>query len=123
MRASRALFPDPGLAATALRSTVEGFLTAQGIANRKASGGFRSLNERLSEWRQKGQTHDQVGNLFAAIQWLGNDGTHEDADLTVAAVAQGAAILDEAFHRWFTGPDLDAKATAIINERGPAKTT
>lgn len=123
IRASKVLFADPGLAATALRSTVEGFLTEAGVGSRASSGGFRSLERRLTDWCDGNPTHSQVANLLDAIRWLGNEGTHEDANLTVAEVMEGATILDEALHRWYTGPDLEAKAAAIIGARGSVRAT
>lgn len=47
LRASRVLFADPGLAATALRATVERFLTFEGIAATGPKGQFRSAHERI----------------------------------------------------------------------------
>lgn len=49
LRASRVLFADPGLAATALRATVELFLTSQGISAVSTNGEFRSADSRITE--------------------------------------------------------------------------
>jgi len=121
VRASRVLLTDPGLAATALRGTVERFLTTEGVRRQTADGGFRAVHLRLDEWRNADDSREQVGHLLSAVKWLGNAGTHEDADLTVLEVLEGATLLDEAFQRWFRGPDLDAKALAIIQAKGPAR--
>ena len=53
------------------------------------------------------------------MKWLGNVGTHEDSDLTTAEVLDGAILLDEAFHRLYTGPDIDARAQTINTAEGP----
>ena len=121
LRASRVLFTDPGLAATALRATVERFLTSQGISPTNPSGKFRNAHERIDEWKGKDPTHPAVANLFYAVKWLGNAGTHEDSDLTTAEVLEGADMLNEAFHRLFTGPDIDARAQIINTQKGPLR--
>lgn len=123
LRASRVMFADPGLAATALRATVERFLTVAGIAPTGASGRFRNAHARIEEWRDADTSRTQVANLFFAVKWLGNAGTHEDSDLTTVEVLDGAKLLDEAFHRLFTGPDIDAQAQTINIARGPNRPT
>src|SRR5690554_6801807 len=119
LRASRVLFADPGLAATALRATVERFLTSEGISTTRSTGQFRNAHERIKEWRDADPNRSSVANLFFAVKWLGNAGTHEDSDLTTMEVLNGARVLDEAFHRLFTGPDIDARAQTINSAKGP----
>lgn len=118
LRASRVLFADPGLAATALRATVELFLTSEGISATRPTGQFRNAHERIKEWRDVDPDRPSVADLFFAVKWLGNAGTHEDSDLTTMEVLDGARVLDEAFHRLFTGPDIDAQARTINAARG-----
>ncbi|SDE25191.1 DUF4145 domain-containing protein [Auraticoccus monumenti] len=117
LRASRVLFVDPGLAATALRATVERFLTAEGIPG-MSNGQFRSAHARIEEWRDADPARPSVADLLFAVKWLGNAGTHEDSNLTTIEVLDGARVLDEAFHRLFTGPDIDAHARGIIAAKG-----
>ncbi|MEN0084971.1 MAG: DUF4145 domain-containing protein [Leifsonia sp.] len=121
LRASRVLFTDPGLAATALRATVERFLTAEGISANRSDGQFRSAHERIKEWGDANPNRPPVADLFFAVKWLGNAGTHEDSDLTTMEVLDGARVLDEAFHRLFTGPDIDAHARRINAAKGPSR--
>jgi len=121
LRASRVLFADPGLAATALRATVERFLTSEGIAATRPTGQFRNAHERINEWRDADPNRPPVADLFFAVKWLGNAGTHEDSDLTTMEVLDGARVLDEAFHRLFTGPDIDAHARTINAAKGPSR--
>lgn len=118
-RASRVLFADPGLAATALRATVERFLTVQGVSAVRADGQFRNAHSRINEWRDADPQRPPVADLFFAVKWLGNAGTHEDSDLTPIEVLDGARVLDEAFHRLFMGPDIDAHAKTINASKGP----
>lgn len=119
LRASRVLFADPGFAATALRATVERFLTSEGISATKSNGKFRNVHERITEWLDADHSRLAVANLFFAVKWLGNAGTHEDSDLTTMEVLEGAKVLDEAFHRLFTGPIIDAHARIITEARRP----
>ena len=121
LRASRVLFADPGLAATALRATVECFLTAEGIPAIRTSGKFRNAHERIDEWRDSDPGRPSLADLFFAVKWLGNAGTHEDSDLTTMEVLDGARVLDEAFHRLFTGPDIEAHARSINAAKGPSR--
>lgn len=118
-RASRVLFADPGLAATALRATVERFLTSEGVSATGSNGAFRSVHVRIREWMNADPTRPAVADLFFAVKWLGNAGTHEDSDLTTIEVLDGARVLDEAFHRLFTGPDIEAHAQTINAAKGP----
>lgn len=115
-RASRVLFADPGLAATALRATIERYLTTEGIPA-EIDGTFMPVRKRIDDWAaQTGKT--EIADLFHAIRWIGNEGTHEVSDLTAAEVIEDAAILDEALHRIFLGADIDARAQAINATRG-----
>lgn len=120
-RASKILFADPGLAATALRATIELFLTTEGISILDSDGKFRSAHARIKEWEEAEESRPQIADLFYAVKWLGNAGTHEDSDLTLVEVLDGARVLDEAFHRIFTGPDIQTKATYINSEKGPVR--
>lgn len=120
-RASRVLFADPGLAATALRATVELFLTSESIAATRSNGQFRSAHERINEWRDADPSRPPVSDLLFAVKWLGNAGTHEDTNLLTIEVLDGARVLDEAFHRLFTGPDIDLYARTINEARGPVR--
>lgn len=122
LRASRVLFADPGLAATALRATVERFLSVEGISVTNPKGVFRSAHSRIKEWSSVDENfRPQIADLFIAVKWLGNAGTHEDSDLTTIEVLDGASVLDEAFHRLFLGPYIDAHAQGINAANGPLR--
>lgn len=117
-RASRLLYADPDLAATALRAAVEVFLTGQGIAGTTASGAFVPAHKRITQWRKAGGD-TTVADLLLAVKWIGNKGGHEVPTLTVKDVLDGVEFLDEAFHRLFVGPDIDVRAQAINAAKGP----
>ncbi|WP_030528825.1 DUF4145 domain-containing protein [Phycicoccus jejuensis] len=118
-RAGRVILSDPGLAATALRSGVERFLTHQGVSATDEKGRFVSAAKRIKTWGEAASGRREIARLFDAARWLGNTGTHEDSDITVEEVLQGVTILDEAFHRIYTGPDVDLLAQRINDARGP----
>lgn len=114
MRAARCWFVDPGLAATALRATIELFMTTEGISAVNPDGNFASAHSRIKKWlAQDRAARDSIARLLLAVKWLGNDGTHEDAHLTRQEVYAGARMLDFAFDQLFVGPDLDEQARAI----------
>lgn len=119
VRASRVLFADPGLAATALRATVERFLTVEGIPAVTASGKFQTAHQRINEWKTIEPKRESVAELLHAVKWLGNVGTHEDSKLKSVEVLEGAKLLDEAFHRLFDSPDIDKYARAVNSAKGP----
>ena len=121
-RATKVLFLDPGLAATALRTAVETFLTSEGVGNRDANQNFVPLNTRVKTWERRTNKSD-IAALFAAVKWLGNDGTHEDGHLKVKDVIEGAEFIDEAFHRLYHGEDIDARAAAIIAKHQKTRPT
>lgn len=127
LRASRVLFTDPGLAATALRTAVEGFLTSEGIPAVRAPNKIVSLAKRLEDWKKVDDTAktDDTGvtvyDLFTSVRWIGNAGTHEGSDLTVADVLEGAGLLHEAFHKLFTASDIEKSARSINEAKGPVR--
>lgn len=121
LRASRVMFADPGMAATALRATVERLLTFEGVPSIDASGRFCSAHRRIETWQDANASRIPVAELLFAVKWLGNAGTHEDSSLSVLDVLDGASLLDEAFHRIYAGPDIDARAQSINTARGPSR--
>ncbi|WP_436408502.1 DUF4145 domain-containing protein [Agromyces chitinivorans] len=120
-RAARLLYLDPGLAATALRSSVEGYLTSQGVPRTSKSGGFLSLDKRLQDWRNA-TSHEREADLLLAVKWIGNSGTHEAGELTARDVLDGVRFIDEAFHSLYIAPDVDANAQAVSARRGRSTT-
>lgn len=119
-RSAKLLFLDPGLAATALRASVERYLTSAEISATAANGNFIPLDTRVKNWKlQSGQ--NRVAALFLAVKWIGNEGTHEVSDLTVNDVLEGAEFIDEAFHTLFVAPDVDSRAQIINANKGRSK--
>lgn len=121
LRASRVLFPDPGLAATALRATVERFLTSEDIAAVGKSGQFRSAHDRITEWKNVDESRSPIAELLFAVKWIGNAGTHEVSDLTTAEVLEGAKVLNEAFHKLFTAAGIEEYARSVNAAKGPSR--
>jgi hypothetical protein len=117
LRASRALLVDPGLAAAALRATVEVFLTTEGVGARAAAGGFRPAAKRIIAWGGEAGGRDRVCELLTAVTELGNEGTHEISGLTMVDVLGGAELLDHAFHEVYVAPSVEERARAINDAR------
>ena len=128
-RAAGLLFADPPSAANALRATVERFLTVAEIPSTEpkknsSESTFLTAHARIERW--KGQTdNEQVADLLLAVKWIGNDGSHEVSNLTVAQVLDGVAFLERAFRLLYdsSGDDIDAAARAINANRGHEKPT
>ncbi|WP_252975324.1 DUF4145 domain-containing protein [Janibacter melonis] len=115
--ASRVFFTDHGLAATALRGTVERFLTSAGVPSKDSKGNFQSLAHRIKEWGKADPDRRRIVPLLTAIRWLGNEGTHEDSKLEPGEVITGIQVLDGAFYQIFVSPEIDIKAQAIAAAR------
>lgn len=119
-RAAKVLFVDPGLAATALRAAVELFLDTQGIPISDAKGHFVSLDARIKRWSTT-NSRLRASQLFLAVKWIGNEGTHGSSDLVVGDVIDGLEFIDEAFHELFVGPDVEERARAVNANKGRLK--
>ena len=115
------LFADPGLAATALRATVERFLTSENISAIDEKGRFRSVHKRIEEWRDASESRIPIAELLFAVKWIGNAGTHEVSDLTIAEVLEGAEVLNEAFHKLFTAASIEEYARSVNAAKGPSR--
>lgn len=122
LRASRCWFVDSGLTGTALRATIERFLTTEGISPLDPRGNFSNAHNRIEQWKaQEPQVRGSIADLLLAVKWLGNAGSHEDAQLSREDIYEGARLLDYAFHQLFLGPDLNARAQAINAAKGSNK--
>lgn len=119
-RAGRLLYLDPGLAATALRGALEHYLTSEGVELTNAKGGFMRLDDRISVWRAR-TGNERVADLFLAVKWIGNDGTHGATASSVSDVLDGAGFIDEGFHQLFIAPAISAKALFINDARARAR--
>ena len=125
-RAARLVFTDPRSSANALRATVERFLTNAGIPgvkpdpNRPGETLFVTAHRRIESWRTQTR-NDQVADLFQAVKWIGNEGSHEVSTATVASVLEGVTFVERAFRLLYdtTGADIDAAARAVNARRGP----
>lgn len=74
LRASRVLFADPGLAATALRATVELFLTTSGVPAVRSNGSFCNAHDRIEIWRNGDSSRHLVAEQFWQSSGLGMQG-------------------------------------------------
>lgn len=69
------------LASTALRGSVERFLTGEEISALNPTGTRRSLHQRIQLWEDRTGNH-RVAELLRAVKWIRNEGTHEGIPLT-----------------------------------------
>lgn len=116
-RAVPLLFIDPSFAATALRASVELFLTGQGILAGTPEGNRRSLHQRIELWGKEAG-NQRVAEQFLAVKWLGNQGTHEGEPHTVSDVLDGLEFIESAFHELFVAPEIDLRVKAVNQAKG-----
>jgi hypothetical protein len=123
-RAERLLLPDRASAAGALRAAVERLLTEQGIPGRTPAGGFKTADNRITEWEAAGGP-PQVIELLRAVKWIGNHGSHEEPDLTVDDVLETVELLAHALDLVYDdrGERLSVRAAAVNARKGPLRPT
>jgi len=95
-------FCSPSSAVNHIRIALENLLTHMKVIRyyRYKKGKHRSrvpLNERIKKLPRR---YDNLKELFLAIKWLGNEGSHGDT-ITVDAVADAYDFMDEALHELF----------------------
>lgn len=116
-RAAAIIFVDPSLAATALRGSVERFLTGEGIPVQNTKGFHTSLDKRIQAW-DEATMNRQVADLLRAVKWIGNDGTHEGEPLTVEDVLHGLEFIELAFHELYVAPGIATRMNAVNRAKG-----
>lgn len=96
-QAAAVLWADPGAAANRLRMGIENLLTAKGVP--RTSINKRRKRERLGAHQRierLKQSHQEAGEALMAVKWIGNEGSHEDGELSVLDVIDGAEFLEHA---------------------------
>lgn len=71
------LFMDPDAAMSALRLAEELILDDQGIDRTTPSGGFISLDKRLSMFKAARPELEAIIELLLAVKWVGNESVHD----------------------------------------------
>ncbi|MCM0614471.1 DUF4145 domain-containing protein [Paenarthrobacter sp. TYUT067] len=116
-RASPILFADPSFAATALRGSVERFMSSQGIRAFNHKGTWQPLHTRIDTWEAETKSH-RAAELLRAVKWIGNEGTHDGEPLTVNDVIDGLEFIEAAFHELFVAPEITERMQAVNQAKG-----
>lgn len=116
-RAAPLIFVDPSYAATALRTSLELFLTNWGIPNRDDKQNPIRLHRRILLW-QEATGQNEVAEHLLAVKWIGNSGSHEGDSLTVRAVIDGLEFMEAAFNELLVAPERKERVRAVNEAKG-----
>jgi len=108
-RVGALVWSDPAAATTAMRASVERLLDDQGVSAVQPSGGFRSLNERIKDFKSQ---RPEVGELLNALKKVGNEGTHGPTPPTRKDVLDVVGIIETAVELLYV-PSKHATAHAL----------
>lgn len=116
-------FADPSSSSTHIRIALEDLLTFLKIKRYEKKGGkqtFLSLHRRIDLLPKK---HDHLKELFYAIKWLGNAGSHSTKKITEDDVLDAYEIMEEILVELFVKKSKRVKKLAkeIIKKKGPKK--
>lgn len=114
-------FCSPGSAANRIRIALEKLLTHLGVKRFVNANGKRhslKLHNRIELLPNK---YSGVKNLFLAVKWLGNAGSHATRDISSADVLDCYQILEEALNRLFdrNHMPIDILVNLINQNKGP----
>jgi hypothetical protein len=96
-------------------------LTELGVKRFNTKNGkriFLTLHSRISLLPAK---HSELGQLFLAIKWLGNAGSHADSPINVDDVMDAYDLLDHALQELYEqkAKKVNALAKKINKKKGP----
>ena len=114
-------FSDPSSSANHIRIALEHLLTYLKIKRFTTKNGKRhylALHNRIELLPQK---FDHVKDIFIAIKWLGNAGSHSNHQITMDDVLDSYELMDELLVEIFSNTRGKAKTLAkkIIKKKGP----
>lgn len=76
---------------------IENRLTAKGVPrtsiNQKPKRERLGAHKRIERLKQ---SHREAGEALMAVKWIGNEGSHEDGELSALDVIDGAEFLEHA---------------------------
>lgn len=104
---------DHNACASRVRGAVEAWLSYLKIAGADARG-FVSLHRRLQTLKV---TQPELAELFQPLKLMGNDGAHEDGDVSDTDLLDAFEVIEHVLHKEFGAYDEDAKALAQRLER------
>lgn len=115
------IFSDPASSANHIRIALENLLTHLKIKRFNTSGGKRKylpLHQRIDLLPTK---FDHVKDLFYAVKWLGNAGSHSAQSITVDDVFDSYEILEEILKEVFDNRKAEVKkiASRVNKKKGP----
>jgi len=115
------LFSDPSSSSNHIRIALEHLLTHLKIKRFVTNGGrrsFLSLHKRIELLPRK---YDHIKDLFFAVKWLGNAGSHSNHEVTLDDVLDSYELMDELLVEIFDNKRNKAKALAkkINKKKGP----
>lgn len=116
-RARPIVFVDPSFAATALRNSVECFLSDEGVPARNSKGSYTPLHQRIKQWKTK-TGNQKVAELLQAVKWIGNEGTHEGTSLTVQEILVSLEFIEAAFHELLVAPGISQRVQTVNQSKG-----
>jgi hypothetical protein len=117
----RLFFSSPAAASNNVRIALEALLTELGVKRFNTKSGkriFLGLHSRISLLPAK---HAGLKELFVAIKWLGNAGSHMDSAVTSDDVMDAYSLIDHVLQELYTKKAEKAKALAkrINKKKGP----
>ena len=116
-------FCDPSSSANHIRIALENLLTHMNIKRFAAQNGKRrylTLHERIELLPKK---HLDIKDLFFAIKWLGNAGSHSHKTVSSDDVLDAYELMEELLVQVFSNKSKNIKklANKINKKRGPTK--
>ncbi len=116
-------FCDPSSSSNHIRTALENLLTYLKIKRYSTSNGkrnFLSLHNRIALLPNK---YDHVKDIFFAIKWLGNAGSHSQHTITKDDVLDAYELMEELLVEIFANKRNQAKSLAkkINKRKGPKK--
>lgn len=115
------LFCDPQSAANHVRTALEHLLTQLKVKRYSTSNGkrrFLSLHNRI---QLLPSTLQHVQDLFFAVKWLGNAGSHSNSAVTIDDVFDAYELMEELLNEMYANKRKQAKSLAkkINKRKGP----
>jgi hypothetical protein len=98
-----------------IRTAVEQFLTHMKVARKTPSGGFVSLDSKITQYKAK---EPELGNHMMAVKWLGNAGSHP-SKVSPKDALDGFDLLEHILTAKFS--HIHAVSQTINRTKGPRK--
>ncbi len=116
-------FSSPASASNSVRVAIEAILTALGVRRFNAKNGKRTflpLHSRISLLPAK---YADLSELFFAIKWLGNAGSHAEREMSSDDVMDAYDLVDHVLQDLYAQKARKAKALAkeINTRKGPKR--